>query len=161
MTAATYPDLNGKVVLVTGATRGIGRQIARTLAEQKAHIVFNYREGKESQAKELQQELMICGASNASLVMFDLAKPEQVKSALEGFSKETPITGLVNNAGISKDQIVLRLKAEDMAETLNTNLLGPMLVTAALSRSFLKSENVSIVNIGSVVGLMGNPSQIS
>jgi 3-oxoacyl-[acyl-carrier protein] reductase len=94
--------------------------------------------------------------------MFDVTSSEQIKTAIDGFVKENgPISGLVNNAGISKDQIVLRLKEEDISQIIDTNLKGAILVTAALSRSFLKAENVSIVNMSSVVGLMGNASQIS
>jgi 3-oxoacyl-[acyl-carrier protein] reductase len=85
-----------------------------------------------------------------------------MKEAFEKFVSEVgPITGLVNNAGISKDQIVLRLKEEDVDQTLNTNLKSAIMLTQILSRSFLKAENVSVVNISSVVGLMGNASQIA
>jgi 3-oxoacyl-[acyl-carrier protein] reductase len=69
------------------------------------------------------------------------------------------ISGLVNNAGISKDTLLLRLKETEIDQILDTNLKGAMLVTQALSRGFLKAENVSIVNMSSIVGLMGNPSQ--
>lgn len=85
-----------------------------------------------------------------------------MKEALDAFIEEHgAITGLVNNAGISKDQIVLRMKEEDVAQTIDTNLKGAIMLSQVLSRSFLKAENVSVVNISSVVGLMGNPSQIA
>ena len=157
-----YPDLENKIVLVTGATRGIGRKIAESLAKQKAHVVFNYREGKEDVAKEMEKSLKDLGAPNATGVMFDVTNEDQIKAALDNFNKEHgAISGLVNNAGISKDQIVLRLKAADISQTIDTNLKGAILVTSALSRAFLKTENVSVVNISSIVGLMGNPSQIA
>ncbi len=159
---AKFEDLKDKKVLVTGATRGIGRAIALNLASQGAHVVFNFREGKEEIAKQMEEELKAAGAANATAVMFDVTNSEQIKTALDAFNKEHgAITGLVNNAGISKDQIVLRLKEEDITQTLDTNLKGSILVTSALSRTFLRAENVSIVNISSVVGLMGNPSQIA
>ena len=159
---AKFEDLKDKIVLVTGATRGIGRAIALNLAAQGAHVVFNFREGKEDIAKTIEEELKAAGASNATGVMFDVTNSEQIKSALDAFNKEHgAITGLVNNAGISKDQIVLRLKEEDISQTIDTNLKGSILVTSALSRAFLRAENVSVVNISSVVGLMGNPSQIA
>ena len=159
---AKFEDLKDKIVLVTGATRGIGRAIALNLAAQGAHVVFNFREGKEDIAKTIEEELKAAGASNAIGVMFDVTNSEQIKSALDTFNKEHgAITGLVNNAGISKDQIVLRLKEEDISQTIDTNLKGSILVTSALSRVFLRAENVSVVNISSVVGLMGNPSQIA
>lgn len=72
-----------------------------------------------------------------------------------------PSLALVNNAGISKDQIVLRMKEEDVVSTINTNLTSAIMLTQILSRSFLKAENVSVVNISSIVGLMGNASQIA
>lgn len=159
---AKFEDLKDKKVLVTGATRGIGRAIAMNLAAQGAHVVFNFREGKEEIAKEMEKELIAAGATNATAVMFDVTNSEQIKTSLDAFNKEHgAITGLVNNAGISKDQIVLRLKEEDISQTIDTNLKGSILVTSALSRVFLRAENVSVVNISSVVGLMGNPSQIA
>ncbi len=159
---AKFEDLKDKKVLVTGATRGIGRAIAMNLASQGAHVVFNFREGKEEVAKEMEKELVAAGATNATAVMFDVTNSEQIKASLDAFNKEHgAITGLVNNAGISKDQIVLRLKEEDISQTIDTNLKGSILVTSALSRAFLRAENVSVVNISSVVGLMGNPSQIA
>jgi 3-oxoacyl-[acyl-carrier protein] reductase len=160
--SAVFNDLKEKKVLITGATRGIGRSIALDLARQGAHVIFNFREGKEEAADVLKKDLMSAGAMDATPLMFDITNNDQIKTALDGFTKEHgAITGLVNNAGMSKDQIVLRLKEEDIAQTLDTNLKGAMLVTAALSRSFLRAENVSVINVSSVVGLMGNASQIA
>lgn len=159
---AKFEDLKDKKILVTGATRGIGKALAMTLAVQGAHVVFNFREGKEEIAQAIAKELLDAGASKATPVMFDVTNAEQIKTSLDAFNKEHgAITGLVNNAGISKDQIVLRLKEEDISQTIDTNLKGSILVTSALSRAFLRAENVSVVNISSVVGLMGNPSQIA
>jgi len=159
---AKFEDLKDKKVLITGATRGIGKAIALNLATQGAHVVFNFREGKEEVAQEIKKELITAGASDATPIMFDVTNSAQIKVAIDSFIKEHgAITGLVNNAGISKDQIVLRLKEEDISRTIDTNLKGSILVTSALSRSFLRAENVSVVNISSVVGLMGNASQIA
>lgn len=159
---ATYSDLENKCVLITGATRGIGRQLAFALAAAKSHIVFNYREGKEEVAHSLAAELKEQGAADATPLLFDVTNAEQIKQALTTFTKEVrPITGLVNNAGISKDQILLRIKEEDVSSTINTNLVGPILISAILGRNFMKEKDVSIVNMSSVVGLMGNASQIS
>ena len=158
--SAIYSDLKDKQVLVTGAMRGIGKFIAIELAKQNCHVVFNHR-GDEDAAKKFQTELEEIGGK-ATPLKFDLTKGEEIKSAIDGFVKEYgAISGLVNNAGMSKDQIVLRLKEEDISNTLDTNLKGAILVSAALSRTFMKAENVSVVTIGSVVGLMGNPSQIA
>lgn len=159
---ATYNDLKGKIVLVTGATRGIGRAIAGDLAKQGAHVVFNFREGKEDQAQEMVKELESLGAPKASPVMFDVTNAEQIKTALDGFTSEHGhIAGVVNNAGISVDQLMLRMKEADLDRTLNTNLKGSILVTQALTKSLMRAENASVVNISSIVGLMGNASQVA
>lgn len=157
-----FPDLKEKIVLVTGATRGIGKCIAQRLAGQGAHVVFNYRQGSETFAQDFKKELLSLGAQDATPLLFDVTNEPQIKDAIESFSKtHGPISGLVNNAGISKDQLFFRLKKEDLDQTLEINLKGAMLVTSALSRNFLKSENVSVINMSSVVGLMGNSSQVS
>lgn len=158
----TYEDLKEKKILITGATRGIGKALALSLAEQGAHVVFNYREGKEDAANSLRDELKSAGASEATGLLFDITNTDQMKEALDNFiNDQGAITGVVNNAGISKDQIVLRMKEEDVSQTIDTNLKGAIMLTQLLSRSFLKAEDVSVVNISSVVGLMGNPSQIA
>jgi 3-oxoacyl-[acyl-carrier protein] reductase len=155
---ATYSDLKDKVILVTGAARGIGKQISLALASQRAHVVFNYR-GDESKAAALKEELVAAGGQATGL-QFDVTDYEAMTKALDQFTKTVaPISGLVNNAGISKDTLLLRLKPEEINSIIDTNLKGCMLVTQALSRNFLKAENVSIVNMGSIVGLMGNASQ--
>jgi len=155
---AHYPDLKDKVVLVTGAARGIGKSIALTLSAQGVHVVFNYR-GDDEKAQVLKDELQAAGGK-ATALKFDVTDHEAMTQALDNFTKNTaPISGLVNNAGISKDTLLLRLKPEEMSQIIDTNLKGAMMVTQALSRNFLKAENVSIVNMSSVVGLMGNASQ--
>jgi 3-oxoacyl-[acyl-carrier protein] reductase len=155
----TYSDLAGKCYLITGATRGIGKGIARALAEQQAYIVFNFR-GDEKIANELKEELLQLGAKGVFPLQFDLNNFTQTKNALEQHLKvEGPIHGLINNAGISKDQLCLRIKEEDIDQTLNINLKGTMLLTNYLCRNFLRNEHSSIVNISSVVGLMGNTGQ--
>lgn len=158
----TYNDLKERKILVTGATRGIGKEIAKQLARQGAHVVFNFREGKESVAEEMKKELIELGASAASPLMFDVTNSVQIKAAVDTFSKELgAIECLVNNAGISKDTLLLRLKDEEVSQIIDTNLKGSIMVAQALSRGFLRAENVSVVNISSVVGLMGNASQIA
>lgn len=155
---AQYTDLKDKVILVTGAARGIGKTIALGLAEQGAHVVFNYR-GDEAKAAALKEELQAKGGKATGL-KFDVTDYEAMTKALDEFTKTVaPISGLVNNAGISKDTLLLRLKPDEINQIIDTNLKGCMLVTQALSRNFLKAENVSIVNMGSIVGLMGNASQ--
>ncbi|EQC45489.1 3-oxoacyl-ACP reductase FabG [Bacteriovorax sp. Seq25_V] len=157
---ATYNDLKNKKVLVTGASRGIGLEISKGLAKQGAHVIFNYREGKEDVAAALTEELKTLGASNVTGLKFDVTNEDEMKDAVGEFVKEFgPIEGLVNNAGISKDTLLLRLKGSDIDSILSTNLKGAMMLTSICSRYFLKAENVSIVNVSSIVGLMGNVSQ--
>lgn len=152
------PDLKNKTVLVTGATRGLGKAIAKSLAGQGAHVVFNYRKDLE-QAEGLKSDLQAIGGKATGL-MFDVTNTEQMKSALTEFNQNNdPISGLVNNAGISKDTLLLRLKEDELTRILDTNLKAAMLLTSILARGFLKAENVSIVNISSIVGLMGNTAQ--
>ncbi|MFT6631419.1 MAG: 3-oxoacyl-[acyl-carrier protein] reductase [Bacteriovoracaceae bacterium] len=154
-----YNDLENKTVLVTGASRGIGKAICEALAKQKTHIVFNYR-GDESKANELKDHLQSMGATKVSAVQFDVNDTETMKKNLDAFVKENgAISGLVNNAGISKDQLALRVKPEDIDNILGTNLKSTMILTNHLSRQFLKAKDVSIVNMSSVVGLMGNTAQ--
>lgn len=157
-----YNDLKEKRILITGATRGIGRALADFLAKQGAFIVFNYRKGKEELAKEMETALKKSGASNAIGLPFDINQTNQMKEALEGFQKEHgAISGLVNNAGISRDQLVLRLKEEDLQQTLDTNLKSAIMLTQILTKGFMRAENVSIINMSSIVGLMGNASQVA
>ncbi|MCB9059893.1 MAG: 3-oxoacyl-ACP reductase FabG [Halobacteriovoraceae bacterium] len=157
--SAIYSDLENKTILVTGATRGIGRAIALELAHQKSHVIFNFREGKEQAAQDLVNEIKSIGAK-ADALMFDLTNLEQMNHALSEFSKTgNLIQGLVNNAGISKDTLLLRVKENDVDSLINTNLKGPIMLTQSLSRQFLKAQNVSIVNMSSIVGLMGNTAQ--
>lgn len=158
MTIATYHDLKDKVVLVTGAARGIGKAIALELSAQGAHVVFNYR-GDEAKAAALKEELVAKGGKATGL-KFDVTDYEAMTKAIDEFTKTVgPISGLVNNAGISKDTLLLRLKPDEISSIIDTNLKGSMMVTQALTRNFLKAENVSIVHMSSIVGLMGNASQ--
>lgn len=157
---AAFKDLAGKTVLVTGASRGIGRSIALALGENGAHVVLNYRAGKESVAQDLTKELMNRGASNVTSLEFDVSDTEQMKAQVEGFLKghKGGLHGLVNNAGIAKDQLLLRLNQEEVVSMLDVNLKGAMLLTSMASR-FLMKAGGSVVNISSIIGLMGNTGQ--
>lgn len=155
----TYSDLENKIVLITGASRGIGKEIAKSLAKNKAHIVFNYR-GDDTQANLLKEELQTLGAAKVTTLKFDMTDYEGMKTSIDEFVKtEGPIAGLVNNAGVSKDQLTMRVKPEDIDFLVDINLKSVMVLTNHLSRQFLKAKNVSIVNMSSIVGLMGNASQ--
>jgi 3-oxoacyl-[acyl-carrier protein] reductase len=117
-----YSDLENKIILITGATRGIGKGIAMQLASNKAHVVFNYR-GEDKKAIDLKEELIKAGASKVSAVKFDMTDYESMKSELDAFIKENgAISGLINNAGISKDQLAMRVKEDDITSLLDVIL---------------------------------------
>lgn len=156
--SAIYSDLENKTVLITGASRGIGNSIAKELARQKCHVVFNYRSNEE-EANKLREELITLGGK-ATALKFDVTDYETMKEAVDGFIKENgAISGLVNNAGVSKDTLCLRVKPEEIDDVLAVNLKSLMVLTNHLCRNFLRAEDVSIVNMSSVVGLMGNTAQ--
>ncbi len=155
---AVFTDLAQKTILVTGASRGIGRSIALALAAQKAHVVFNYR-GDEAQAKELAGAIE-AGGGKATALKFDVTDHAAMTTALDEFFKAgNGIHGLVNNAGKSKDQLCLRVKPEDIDDLLNVNLKASMVLTNALAKHLMKAGGASVVNMSSIVGLMGNPAQ--
>lgn len=154
-----YSDLKDKAILITGATRGIGKDIAISLAQNNAHVVFNYR-GDSSKGSTLKEELLGHGASKVTPLNFDITDFNKMKSEVDSFIKEHgAITGLINNAGISKDQLAMAVKEQDIDELFAVNLKGAMMLTNHLYKNFLRSKQVSIVNISSVVGLMGNRAQ--
>ena len=157
---AQFSDLSGKKVLVTGAMRGLGRAFAKAFACNGADLVINYRSNPE-QAREFCQELKSLGAKEAHHRCFDIAHYDQVKKALDGYVKEYgPISGVVNNAGISQDTLLLRLKEDEIHSLIDTNLKGAIYVIQALGRGLLKAPQASIVNVSSIIGLMGNPGQM-
>jgi 3-oxoacyl-[acyl-carrier protein] reductase len=156
---AIYKDLENKKVLITGATRGIGKDIALSLSAAKAHVIFNYR-GDESQAIELCQEFKLAGASKVTSLKFDMTDYEAMKSQIDLFIKDNgSIDGLINNAGVSKDQLGIRVKEADIDFLLGINLKSTMMLTNHLYKNFLRATNPSIVNMSSVVGMMGNTAQ--
>lgn len=155
---AIFPDLAQKTILVTGASRGIGHAIAMNLAAQKAHVVFNYR-GDEAQAQKLAGEIEAAGGK-ATALKFDVTDTAGLNAAFDSFFKAgNTLHGVVNNAGKSKDQLCLRVKPEDIDELMSVNLKGTMVLTNALAKHLMKAGGASIVNMSSIVGLMGNTAQ--
>ena len=155
-----YADLAEKTILITGASRGIGRFLANTLAQQHAHVVYNFLPG-EAGVEEMQKELEAAGGK-ATPIIFDVTKNDTIETAIEDFIKQHgEINGLVNNAGIARDSLMLRMKESDLSLTLDVNLKGAILVTRALTKHFMRAKNVAIVNLSSIVGLMGNASQVA
>ncbi len=149
-------SLAGKSIVVTGSSRGIGAGIARSLAQLGAQVAVTYSSGRES-AERLLQDLP---GNSHLMVHLNVAEAASVESAFkEIFEKFGKIDGLVNNAGITRDQLLLRMKDEDFDAVISANLRGAYLCTKAVMRSMLKARAGSIVNISSVVAQMGNPGQ--
>lgn len=151
-------QLEGKVALVTGASRGIGKAIALMLAENGADIAVNFA-GSTAAAEVVAAEIEKMGRK-AILVQGDVSKTEVCAEMVEKVVKELGhIDILVNNAGITRDTLLLRMKEEDWDAVLNTNLKGVFNCTKAAVKYMAKQRSGSIVNISSVVALMGNAGQ--
>jgi 3-oxoacyl-[acyl-carrier protein] reductase len=150
--------LQGKVALVTGASRGIGRAIALELARQGAKIAVNYA-GSEAKANEVVEEIKNMGGE-AFAIQADVSDAQAVdrmiKTVLERFGR---IDILVNNAGITRDNLLMRMKEEEWDDVININLKGVFNCTKAVTRPMMKQRYGRIVNIASIVGVMGNPGQ--
>lgn len=151
-------QLAGKKIFVTGGSRGIGASIVSLLAKRGATVGFSFS-SNESAAKEVLASL---GGDSHFCVQMDLRSEESVNQAAEIVLEkwESP-DGLVNNAGITKDQLFLRMKTEDFDSVINTNLRGAFLVVKAFSRVMMKARKGSIVNISSVIGQTGNVGQVN
>ncbi len=147
-----------KTALITGATRGIGRQIAITLAQAGYDIAINYRKENE-ELKNTKQEIEQTGAKCLSL-QGDVSNYEDcekiAKQIIEEYGK---IDVLVNNAGITKDTLLMRMKKEDFEDVINVNLVGTYNMTKNIIPYMMKNRTGRIINISSVVGISGNAGQ--
>ncbi len=153
-------DFSGKVALVTGGSRGIGRAIALELGRRGARVVLSYA-GNEAAAEQTVKALAEVGAS-ARAVRFDVADAAACTAAVEALLKaEGRLDVLVNNAGVAIDGLVMRVKDEDWDRTLDTNLKGPFALIRAASRPMMKQRGGAIVNVSSIVGEMGNAGQVA
>ena len=151
-------QLEGKVALVTGASRGIGKAIALMLAENGADIAINFA-GSTAAAEAVAAEIEKMGRK-AILVQGDVSKADVCAEIVDKVVSELGhIDILVNNAGITRDTLLLRMKEEDWDAVLNTNLKGVFNCTKAAVKYMAKQRSGSIVNISSVVALMGNAGQ--
>lgn len=150
--------LEGKTAVVTGASRGIGRAIALELAKEGANIVVNYSGSKEK-ADQVVAEIESLGVKAIS-VQANVSDSESVQSlmntAIEQFGS---IDILVNNAGITRDNLIMRMKEDEWDDVINTNLKGVFLATKAVTRQMMKQRSGRIINIASVVGVLGNAGQ--
>jgi 3-oxoacyl-[acyl-carrier protein] reductase len=149
--------LQGQVALVTGASRGIGRAIAKALAAEGSTVVLTARDS--ARLAEVVAEIAAAGGKAVARAM-DVADRASVEAAFDEVVKaHGRIDHLVNNAGITRDNLVLRMKDDDWQQVLGTNLTGVFLCTQAVLRPMLKQRSGRIVNVTSVVGLLGNPGQ--
>lgn len=147
-----------KVALITGATRGIGREIADTLSKEGYDIALNYRkEGEELESikKGIEEHQVKCLTVKGDISKFEDCE-QLVEQVMEVFGK---IDVLVNNAGITKDMLLMRMKKEDFEQVINVNLLGTFNVTKNVIGPMLKARSGRIINISSVVGICGNAGQ--
>ncbi len=148
----------GKVALVTGASRGIGRAIALRLAADGANVVVNYKANAEA-ANRVAEEAKSLG-SQVTVVQADVGRPADVErlvqAALQHFKR---IDVLINNAGITRDTLIMRMSEDDWDAVLDTNLKSAFLVTKAVLRPMLRQRSGRIVNITSISGVMGNAGQ--
>lgn len=150
--------LSDKVALVTGASRGIGRAVAIKLAQNGADVVVNYS-GSEAAAQETVDAIVALGRK-AIKIKANVANAEEVAAMVEETHKEFGhIDILVNNAGITRDGLLMRMKDEDWDAVMDINLKGVYLVTKAVSKIMMKQRAGHIINMTSVVGVMGNAGQ--
>jgi 3-oxoacyl-[acyl-carrier protein] reductase len=146
-------DMNGRVALVTGSTRGIGNAIAKMLVDCNAKVAVVGRDA--AKAKEIAASIGAAGGFGC-----DIGSPESVEALVAAVEKELgAVDILVNNAGLTKDNILFRLKNEDWDTVLDANLRGAFIAIRAASRGMIKRRWGRIINIASVVGIVGNKGQ--
>ncbi|UMY56684.1 MULTISPECIES: 3-oxoacyl-[acyl-carrier-protein] reductase [Paenibacillus] len=150
--------LSGKTVLVTGASRGIGRSIALALADAGANVAVNYA-GSEAAATEVAEQIRAKGVE-AITVQANVGRADEadqlIKDVIGAWGK---IDILVNNAGITRDNLIMRMKEEEFDQVIETNLKGVFNCLKAATRPMMKQRSGRIINISSVVGVLGNAGQ--
>jgi 3-oxoacyl-[acyl-carrier protein] reductase len=155
---AASKQLDGQVAIVTGASRGIGRAVAIALASEGAKVVVNYASSSQA-ADAVVAEIQGMG-SEAIAVQADVGQADQVEALFNAVMEQWGrIDVLVNNAGIARDTLLIRMKVEDWQAVIDLNLTGVFLCTKAASKVMLKQRSGRIINVTSVVGEMGNPGQ--
>ena len=148
----------GRVAVVTGGGRGIGRAVAVRLAKEGANVAISYR-SKDAAAEEVAQEVRSAGTL-CEIFKGDVASPEDVAALFEGVGEALGrVEILVNNAGLTRDNLMMRMKENEFDEVLSTNLKGTYLCTRAALRPMVRARWGRIVNVSSVVGLVGNAGQ--
>lgn len=150
--------LDGKVALVTGGTRGIGKGICKKFVQEGATLVFTYL-SSEDRANALAAELSING-TKVLPIRSDASQLEQAEKLIETIvEKYGQVDVVVNNAGVTRDNLLMRMKEEDWDAVIVTNLKSVFNLTKAVQRTMLKQRSGSIINISSVVGVQGNAGQ--
>ncbi len=151
-------DLSGKVALVTGSTRGIGKATARKLSEAGAQVIVTGR--SEDRAKAVAQEIASDTGRQTFWLELDIGSEESVEEAVSRINEEVgSVDILVNNAGITRDTLFMRMKLQDWEEVLRINLTGTFLITQKLVKGMLKKRWGRIINLTSVVAFTGNVGQ--
>ncbi len=151
-------DFNGKVALITGSSRGIGKSVAKDLASKGAFVIINYASNEQA-AQSVKDEIESKGGK-CEIRGFDVSSYSQVNDEIDSIVKDHgELNFLVNNAGITRDTLLMRMKEEDWDDVINVNLKGVFNCTKAASKYMVKQKSGRIVNISSVVGEMGNPGQ--
>lgn len=151
-------NISGKKVIITGGSRGIGKEIALTLAKHGADIIINYSNSPKK-ALEVVDMIKELGA-NAYAIKADISKMDEASNLIkEAYDKFGNIDVLVNNAGITKDNLLMRMTEEEWDDVMAVNLKGTFNVTKSIIRKMMKQKSGSIINISSVVGITGNPGQ--
>lgn len=147
-----------KVAIITGGSRGIGKEIAKKFANKNYNLVINYVSEKTN-TEELKKEFEALGAEVLFIKTNVTSYEECEKMAKDAINKFGKIDVLVNNAGVTKDSLLLRMKEEDFDTVINVNLKGTFNVTKACIPYMMKKKSGKIVNISSVVGISGNSGQ--
>ena len=151
-------NLTGQVAVVTGGSRGIGKEIAKKLASFGADVVINYT-SKEDEALKTKNEIESMGVKCTS-IKCDVSKFDEVNQMIDSVVSEFgKIDILVNNAGITKDGLLMRMKEEDFDRVIDINLKGVFNCTKAVTKPMMKKKYGRIINMTSVVGIMGNAGQ--
>jgi 3-oxoacyl-[acyl-carrier protein] reductase len=148
----------GRVALITGGGRGIGRAVALRLAQEGAAVAISYRSNDEAAGKTA-EEVRVAGV-RCETFQGDVASPDDVKALFEGVADTFGrVDILVNNAGLTRDNLMMRMKEEEFDDVVRTNLKGTYLCTRAALRPMVRARWGRIVNVSSVVGLVGNAGQ--
>lgn len=150
--------LDGQIAMVTGGSRGMGKATVLALGRLGAYVVVNYR-GNQAAAEETLNELIAKGGQG-ELGQFDVSNESQIEGAVKKIvDRHKKIDILINNAGVTSDHLLIRMKSEEWDQVVGTNLKGVVFCTKVVSRGMIRQHYGRIINLSSVVGQMGNAGQ--